>query len=133
MAVWSDEWFVVACVAALASAATWFLIERPGARRARLIALSTLFAVGVSMAVDAVSGAPDTFEDFWRLFLYSSLSAGPAAALGSTLASRRAQSPVRRAGVLALALGVVISLAYLFAVFGALVVLVSMGEGRPSY
>ena len=129
MAVWSVEWFLVACVAALATAATWFRIERPGERRARLIALSTLFAVGISMAAYAAWVPPDTSEDFWRMFLYNSTSAGPAATLGSTIASMRAQSPVRRAGVLALALGVVISLAYMFAVLGALVVLVSMGEG----
>ena len=128
--MWSVEWFVVVCAAVLATAAAWLRIERPGERRAWLIALSTLFAIGVSMAAYAAWVPPDTSEDFWRMFLYNSTSAGPAAALGSTIASRRAQSPVRRAGVLALALGVVISLAYLFAVLGVLVVLISMGEGR---
>jgi hypothetical protein len=128
--VWSVEWFVVACAAALATAATWFRIERPRERRAWLIALSTLFAVGVSMAALAVWAPPDTSRGLWRMFIFTSTSVGPAAALGSTIASMRAQSPVRRAGVLALALGVVISLAYLFAIIGALVVLVSMGEGR---
>jgi hypothetical protein len=124
------EFFILVCAVALATAVAWFRIERPGERRARLIVLSSLFAIGVALAAWAAWAPPDTPDDFWRMLLFNATSAGPAAALGSTIASMRARSPVRRAGVLALALGVVISLGYLFAILGALIVLVSMGEGR---